>query len=488
MMKEVKHDVSLPVRNLSGPAEPIGYRYGLPEVSRIVPGALGDSRKPDAVLQKITLPEVRTTNLLNFDGLAHDNVAPPDTNGAVGGTQFVETVNVQYAVYDKTTGTQVQGPKTLLSIFSGFGGLCQNGPNSSDPIVLYDKAAGRWMISYLAYTNALNSFFECIAVSTSSDATGSYNRYAYNFGANLNDYPKFGVWPDGYYANYNMFQNAAFFIGAQACAYDRAAMLAGNTANSVCFQQNSLEYTMLPADLDGNTAPPAGPPNPYFDVFSGTQLHRHQFHVDWVNPNNSTFSTGTPITIANWTQLCPGTRACVTEPSPGEAVDSIGNRLMFRNAYRNLGDHEAVVLTHTVASGSKTAVRWYEIRTPNGTPSLFQSGTVSQAPFFWMPAIAMDKLGNIALLFNASSSTIKPSVAYVGRVPTDPLGTMESPNKVKLGTGVQTNTSNRWGDYSGLAIDPADDCTFWGSAEYYATTGSFLWNTRIVKFKFNNCN
>jgi hypothetical protein len=147
-----------------------------------------------------------------------------------------------------------------------------------------------------------------------------------------------------------------------------------------------------------------------------------------------------------------------------------------------------LVLSHTVDKGGSVAgARWYEIRNPNGTPTIFQSGTVTAGPNLWMPSIAMDKNQDIAVGFNASSSSVKPSVIYTGRVPGDPLGKMEAPSKPKLGTGVQTGGGNRWGDYASMSVDPADDCTFWSSQEYTATNGS-LWKTRIVKFKFNSCN
>lgn len=488
VMPEVKHDISPPVRNLMGVPPKAGNRFGLPEISRTIPGAAGNLQRADSLVQKSVLPDVRTTNLLNFDGIAADGFAPPDTNGSVGSTQFVETINIQYAVYDKATGTQTQAPRALTSVYSGFGGVCQTG-SSSDPVVLWDKAAQRWLISYVAFNSGFTSFMECIAVSTGPDATGTYNRYAFDFGRNLNDYPKIGVWPDAYYASYNTFQNAAFFIGAEACAYDRTAMLAGGTATSVCFQKGGNDFGMLPADVDGNTQPPAGATNPYMELgTTSTTLNRYQFHVDFVNTANSTFAGPTAVTITTWKQLCPGTRSCITQPSPGEKVDSLGDRLMFRNAYRNFGGHETLVLTHSVDKGAGIAgARWYEIRDPNGTPVVFQSGTVASSLNFWLGSIAMDKRGDIALGFNVSSATVNPSVAYVGRTPNDPPGTMESPNKVVLGGGTQQNTSNRWGDYASMSIDPADDCTFWASNEYIKTNGSFNWKTRVVSFKFNAC-
>jgi hypothetical protein len=490
VQREIKHDVSPPLRDLVTFESPLPKnKFGLLNPVRIVPVAPGSQAVGrDPLASEFLHPDVSTTNLLNFDGVGASCCVPPDTNGSVGSTQFVETTNLNYAVYDKTTGAVVLGPKGMSTIWTGFGGSCATS-NQSDPIVLWDKAAQRWFISIVAFNSSFNQFLQCFAVSTSADATGSYNRYSFSFGTDLNDFPKFGVWPDAYYGSYDIFRNASTYTGTEACAYDRAAMLAGGTATQVCFKQTVNDFALLPSDLDGNTAPPAGEPNLYVEHRDTSHINLFKFHVDFVTPTNSTFTGPTIISVTPWTQICPsGTRACIPQPSPGEKVDSLGDRLNYRNAYRNFGDHEVLVLSHTVDKGGSVAgARWYEIRNPNGTPTIFQSGTVTAGPNLWMPSIAMDKNQDIAVGFNASSSSVKPSVIYTGRVPGDPLGKMEAPSKPKLGTGVQTGGGNRWGDYASMSVDPADDCTFWSSQEYTATNGS-LWKTRIVKFKFNSCN
>jgi hypothetical protein len=169
-------------------------------------------------------------------------------------------------------------------------------------------------------------------------------------------------------------------------------------------------------------------------------------------------------------------------------MDSLGDRLMFRVAYRNFGDHESLVVNHTVHGGALAGVRWYEIRNPLSAPAVFQQGTVVDPNTnFWMGSIAMDKAGNIALGFSASSKNLNPSVFVVGRTPIDPAGVMSGPAVVVNGGGVQQRSFKRWGDYSSMAIDPSDDCTFWYTQEYYQTTGSSNWSTRIAAFKFNSC-
>lgn len=485
VIQEVKHDVSLPLWEMAK-MTPL-QKHANREMERPRLSHIEQMPGEDTAVQRVTLPQVSTTNLLNFDGQGADGVAPPDTEGAVGATQYVQWVNTEYNVYNKTTGAKVLGPVSGNAFWSGFGGSCQTS-NSGDIIVQYDKTAQRWFFSQPVFTGA--PYMICVAVSTSSDATGTYHRYAFtvNPSTDFPDYPKWGIWPDGYYLSFNGTS------ATQACSADRTAMLAGSTATMQCFALGFLYSNILPSDLDGTTPPPTGSPNYYVSLGNKTtSLYVWQFHVDFVNPSNSTFTGPTSLTVPNYSLICGGgnIRSCIPEPSPGEMLDSLSSRYMYRNAYRNFGTHESLVGTHTVKPGSGTtavsAVRWYEIRSPK-TPTLYQSGTLQHPTIsIWMPSIAMDKNGDIALGLSAASPTLDPSIAYLGRVPTDPLGTMESPATVVVGTGVQESTSNRWGDYSAMNVDPTDDCTFWYTQEYIKTTGAFHWSTRINSFKFNSC-
>ncbi len=496
---ELKHDVSPPLRDLtaSAQANPAADRQAL--VAQPTGPALSNAQS-DPVAQQLTAPLSGVSTVLNFDGQsANDNrnllgfaFVPPDTNGAVGATQFVQIVNVTIAVYDKKTGAPVLGPALINSIWKRFGGPCEAG-NGGDPVVLFDQLAGRWFVSQLQFNSNFSSNQECIAVSTSSDATGSYARYEFDFGGQLPDYPKFGVWPDAYYSSQNMFQpfgGTFTFLGARACALDRAAMLAGAAATQLCFQTSVA--SLLPSDLDGSTLPPSGSPNFFVDLADSSDLNLFRFHTDFANPANATFSGPALIAVAPFSQICPFAinRACIPEPPPGERVDSLDDRLMFRLAYRNFGDHESLVVNHTIkSSGAVAGVRWYEIRSPSSSPFVFQQGTVVDpgGTDFWMGSIAMDKAGNIALGFSASSLNLDPSVFLVGRAPTDPPGTMSGPLVLVNGGGVQERSFKRWGDYSSMAIDPSDDCTFWYTQEYYKTTGRFNWTTRIGALKFDSC-
>ena len=497
VIQDSQHDTSAPLRELASGIQTPAASHIVPPLGRLpvpaVPGTV--TAEPDPVIQQIELAPVATTNGLNFDGIPDvDGAAPADPNASVGATQIVETVNSSFEVFDKKTGKSLLGPAELKSVFKNFAqGNCDGASSSTlygDPVVLYDKAAGRWLITALESDNLFQNSTECIAVSTTSDATGAYHRYAFTEAFFLDDYPKFGVWPDAYYSSSNQFLETTQFLGTQQCAYDRSNMLKGGPANAICFL-NGGAFSFLPSDLDGASIATKGEPNFFMELNpkDSTSLNLYKFHVDFAHPSNSTFTGPTTIRVAAYTQACPlPTPACIPQSGTVQLLDSVGDRLMFRLAYRNFSDHESLVLTHSVKGASAPAnVRWYEIRNPNGTPEVFQQGTFgSGSTSVWMASIGMDKAGDIAFGFSSSSGSTHPSIGYTGRLPTDPLGMMESPAVIIKGKGSQTRIG-RWGDYSSISIDPVDDCTFWYAQQYLPATGSFDWHTRLASFKFIDC-
>jgi hypothetical protein len=265
--------------------------------------------------------------------------------------------------------------------------------------------------------------------------------------------------------------------------------LRGNPATQVCFQLGNTFGGLLPSDLDGATAPPLGSPNPFVAFGNDSaSLDIWKFHVDFATPANSTF-VHTNIAAPAFSAACSGGGTCIPQSGTTQQLDSLADRLMHRLAYRNFGDHESLVVNHSVTAGSSVGIRWYEIRSPNGTPTVFQSGTYApDASYRWMGSIAMDKVGNIAVGYSVSSSSMHPAIRYTGRVPTDALGSLQAENTIINGAGSQNGGLNRWGDYSAMTIDPTDDCTFFYTSEYLKANGSFNWSTQIASFKFPSCN
>jgi hypothetical protein len=447
----------------------------------------------------------------NVTGVPPDPNGSPGTTSAVSGSKYIQWVNTCVSVFD-TNGKVLYGPTQGKLLFTGFGGACEES-NNGDPIAQFDKAAKRWVLTQFAQleTNIFPTV-ECLAVSQSDDALGAYNLYELKFSA-FNDYPKLGVWPDAYYMSFNMFSlTTGNFLGPRACALDRSAMLAGNPATAICFQLSAgtpanpclgVPETLLPSDLDGSTAPPNGSPNFYLNLNrcdtdaagQARSLQLRRFHVDFGTPANSRF--GPPIRIAV-TPFTPPARTVVPQKGTAQRLDTLGDRLMYRVAYRNFPNanpaHESLVLNHSVSLNGTIGVRWYEIRKPAGAPVAFQQSTFQpNANFRWMGSIAMDKLGDMAVGYSTSGNGINPQINYTGRLSGDALNTLQNEAVIQLGGGSQMPTAmfplgaNRWGDYSSMSIDPEDDCTFWYTNEYLKADGNFNWSTRIAKIKFNAC-
>jgi hypothetical protein len=501
VIREFKHDTGPMLREV----EPLLPEFGTPTEHEIQNFDNPNHNwrnltEPDAVLQTSENSPTATSPSpnLEFEGLGVGdkffcNCEPPDNDGAPGIDQYTQYINLSYEVFDKS-GNTLLGPLAGNAFWSGFGGSCQT-DNSGDPIIRFDAAAGRWVVSQFAINNAAPDF-ECVAVSQTSDATGAYNRYAFPFN-NFPDYPKMGVWPDAYYFTFNNFTiSGSAFVGANACAMDRSAMLTGATATAVCFQQNGSQFGEVAADLDGSNPPAAGTPNfvMELDPSGNPNLALFQFHVDFVHTSKSTFTGPTLIPVAAFTPLCnTQTRGrCVPQPTAGPKTDileSLGNRVMYRLVYRNFGDHSTLLATHSIVAGSSGGLRWYELRNPETGATVFQSGTFApDSKWRWMPAIAMDKNQDIAIGYTLSGSAAGqfPSVVYAGRTPSDPAGTLEAEVVLKAGLGSQTGGGDRWGDYSSMTIDPTDDCTFWLTEEYQKnSTGA--WSTAIGNFRFPGC-
>ncbi|HEY9402983.1 MAG TPA: proprotein convertase P-domain-containing protein [Pyrinomonadaceae bacterium] len=475
-------------------------------------------------------PKIPAT-IANFEGLSNlQNAAdpviaglvlPPDTVGDVGPTQYVQATNLLFRVFDKT-GTALTPARPISFLFTALGGRCAN-TDDGDPIVLYDSFADRWIITQFAVSGAA-PLAQCFAISQTGDATGAY--YTYEFvmpNAKFNDYPKFGVWPDGYYLSNNQFNlEGTAYLGVGVFALDRAKILAGDPAASyVYFDLESAipnARAMLPSDADGLTPPPAGAPNVFtyynadeFTGDSGDALRLFDFHADFAVPANSTFTerADSPLAVAAFNPTDPAGLDDIEQPPPStatSALDAIQDRLMNRLQYRNFGSYEAMTVNHTVNVGTgatlathQAGIRYYELRRalPSGAWTVRDQGTFApDTDNRWLGSSALDNQGNLAVGYSVSSLTTFPGLRYAGRLAGDPLGQLAQGEATLInGAGAQTNTGSRWGDYSSLNVDPTDDCTFFYTSEYYATTDAtpndtpygVPWQTRVGSFRFAEC-
>ena len=409
-------------------------------------------------------------------------------------------------------------------------GVTNCGQIQGDGIVTFDRLASRWIIA--AHNSGQLTYYYCVAISNTDDLSStSLKWFTYAFpldsilGSNgqgttyFPDWPKFATWGDAYYLGIDLQDpnNGYQEVGVVACALDRADMLIGATALAPqCFHSPStitgnlfLGHSLEPADVEGTTPPPTGAPeyfvsieNPVADGVTTTSsnFNLFQFHVDWSNPANSTFTQST-VPVSAFTPGCYLANAvtntvCVPEPSTAtttQAIDSVGDRFMFRFAYRNFGTYQSYLVSHTVqvgtGTGTQTGIRWYELR-GNGVPTLNQSGTISPdtSLFRFMPSITQDQMGNAAVGYSVSSASTHPGI----RASWWNLNSQTSPTEISLfaGTADQENTYH-WGDYTNMTVDPVDGCTFWYANEYFTTnqigTGKPVWQTRIANFSAPGC-
>jgi hypothetical protein len=455
---------------------------------------------------------VGNTTFLNCKSVAGQTVAPPDTNAAVGDTQVVQWVNTCYAVFNKSTGALIAGPFAGTNFWKGFGGGCET-DNSGDIIIQWDKSNHRWLASQNdfgpGFTHA-GPYQTCIAVSQTADATGGYFRYAFPQ-PGLPDYPKWGLTRSVYYQTQNDFGNNDGYQGVNVCAYDAKSMLKGSSkATQVCILDDSngtlFDDSMLPADDDSDSGGPTKS-----EVLLGsidnflpgdTHVYEYVFTVNFGNPAKSTLAGvngSMPISVPAFNlAICVSggflTTNCVPQPGTTTAkLDTLGDRLMYRLAHFNQRGVQHFLVTHSVNNTTAVAARWYEFRAHGlGTTSLslYQSGeTPDDGHYRWMGSVAMDQLGDIAIGYSRSSAASGdfPSIYYAGQTAGDLLGTTETEALIKQGTASQPDTGDRWGDYSSMALDGADSCTFWYTNEYYPASTRFLWATWLASLKFPGC-
>lgn len=512
--RAVGFSVSPPLRDLPPVARPTGEGRGgvrpgpenPPLPKEKLPGASHTPAAPDPVVQ--AWPGLRSMPepLRQWEGISNRNgVYPPDTEGDVGPNHYIQWVNLSFQIWDKN-GDSLFGPVDGNTLWQALGGACFSS-NDGDPIVLYDSLADRWFMSQFVIPGP---YYQAIAVSATPDPLGSWYLYCFQISTTkMNDYPKFGVWPDGYYMTVNQFVNGSSWGGAGVVVFDRQKMLAGDpTASFQYFDVGAVNLNyggMLPSHTESKwNAPVAGTPNFIMEVdddtwipgYSHDAMRIWECHVDWTEPSNSTlglasFEPNQVLDVSPFTVLCPSTRSCIPQPDTGVGLDDVADRLMYRLNYRNRGSYESAVVNVTVdAGGGRAGVRWFELRRLGGTWGVHQEGTFapSDTEHRWMGSAAMDHMGNLAVGYSVSSSSVYPSIRYAGRLAGDPPNELtQGEATLVTGSGSQTGTANRWGDYSTMSVDPTDDCTFWYTQEYVAATGFSSWRTRVGAFKFANC-
>jgi hypothetical protein len=530
----VAFDVSKPLKELAKSPPSTRGRGGEVRPDR-GPENRNQGHSKDEAVQATVGPLAIAAPIANFEGLSNqDNfnvfgfrVNPPDPVGDVGPNHYVEMINLVFGVYDKA-GNKLLGPVDTGSLWAGFPIEDCTDP-SGDPIVLYDQTEDRWILSQFT-TRGLDDpalpFYNCVAVSQTGDPTGAYFRYAFITQADVDggfffpDYPKYGVWSNSYLMTTRDFGTVDGY-GISVYALEKNKMVNGDPkARAVQFFLDSdvvpinlIGDGLLPADLDGERRPspndsPApivgtqdagGPYGATFDALNVWELSVH-----WRSTPTASLVLKAQLPTAAFDSIfpcAPTSRDCLPQPgitNPAQFLDilSYRQRPTWRLAYRNFGRYETMVTNQSVeALPGVAGVRWYELRRTDGVYSIQQQGTYAPGDGVhrWMGSVAMDRLGNIAAGYSVVNAVdVFPGIRYTGRLAGDPPGVMTlGEGTIINGSGVQTTTNSRWGDYTSLNVDPVDDCTFWYVNEYYTAAGQASspagWQTRIASFRLPGC-
>jgi hypothetical protein len=339
----------------------------------------------------------------------------------------------------------------------------------------------------------------CYAISTSNDPMGSYYRYEF-LRPLFPDYPRPAIWPDGYYVPSSTSDNRISETVAtqkHACVVDRAKMLKGEPATEQCVIVENVNF-LNNADIDGKNLPPSGAPNVMLagggrqldQLYDADTISSWNFHVDWKDPSQTRVTGPTRIPVAPYHYLCDGQLTnCVPQSGTDRRLDAQGDKLMQRTVYRRVNGVESILAMHSInTEASAGGVRWYEFRiNKDRTVSLYQQGTYApDATYRWMPSGGIDKKGNIGIGYSWGAPDAFAGQRFAARLANDPLGALTF-HETTLATGEapQINTL-RWEDYTTLAMDPSDDCTFWYVGDYLKKDQT-SYSTKIGAFAIPGC-
>jgi hypothetical protein len=545
VISDAAHDLSPPLREMAAGRIPPDAENPENELDEGPISGADNGHTADGALQSTQPAPTIPSTQQNFEGLSNEpnfsffgfRVNPPDPNGEVGPNNYVEMVNLTFAVYDKS-GHLLLGPVDTGTLWDDFAVPDCTDP-SGDPIVLYDQFTDRWILSQFT-TSGMNPdgsfnglpFYNCVAVSQTGDPTGAYYRYAFitnqagSTSTFFPDYPKYGNWTDSYTLTSRDFGSEDEY-GISVYGLEKNKMVNGQPARAVHFFIDGNNPALLPlvgdgllpADVDGKQKPMNDAAIPIVGTQDNNATYGATFDalniwdlsVKWRSTPAASLTLKTQLPTAAFDSifpcgvvpgsLPPSARDCLPQPGITDGsqfldILSYRQRPTFRLAYRNFKDDEALVTNQSVeATPGVAGARWYEIRRTGGNYSLYQQGTYAPGDGVhrWMGSIAQDQKGDMGLGYSVVNGTdVFPGIRYTGRLAGDPLGQMTlGEGTIINGSGVQTTTNSRWGDYTDMTVDPVDDCTFWYVNEYYPVSGTPAdprpWHTRIASFKLPGC-
>lgn len=442
--------------------------------------------RPDAGLQSFNGSRASLTGIIQNWAGQNSYSNPPDCNGTAGPNHYMQTINVKYTIYDKT-GSLLAGPTNLNTFFSGLPG---GSTNEGDPVILYDEQAQRWMMA--EFSGIWGPDYMLIALSQTNDPTGLWDAWSFPMNG-FPDYMKLGVWRDGYYMGTNTSSGDDIYV------FERDEMIAGGASPQMVqfnnpYRPNSGFHCILPLDNDGAFAP-AGRPGGFITIndnawggSTSDQLWIYELDVDWTAPGSSTFARVQTLDVEPFDSYFGPSWENIAQPGTFQKLDAINQILMHRAQYRNFSGSQHIVINHTidVDNTDHAGIRWYELEYTGLQWGIRQFGTYApDADSRWMGSIAMNGNHEIGLAYSVSSSSTYPGIRYAGQSAGENAlasGVLDiAETSIQEGAASQTS-SERWGDYANLAVDPSNDNTFWFTTEYNINGSQKA--TRIASFEF----
>jgi hypothetical protein len=487
-----------------------------------LPGPIGPVlKRPQPSVPKQINPNapavLQTIEGINFDENASNTgfyQIPPDPIGAAGPNHVVSVVNSSIEWHTKA-GVQ-QNSQSLQSFFASVSPATL----TFDPKVIYDQYAGRFVVATLEQTGRgtgspaddVSKIF--LAVSDDSDPNGTWYRFAIDSKVNIGgvnnwaDYPGFAIDEEAIYITNNMFkfEGTGDFSGSRLWIVPKSPFYSGGAATSSIYDPSTAAglpgqaFTLQPAHTLGSA--PAGLGT--FLVNTGWQDGSGNDFLSVIQVNNPvgapTFSNqfvplgniyNPAVALPEAPQQGTSTKIATNDPRALNAVWR-NNALWTVNTINPLSGSDA---------GQATA-HWYKIDTTNlASLSLADQGNIggediAAGTHTFFPSIAVNGTGDVGIGFAASAPTIFPGAYYTGRTASDPVGTVQPSGVLAAGQDFYIRTfggpRNRWGDYSGISVDPSNDSTFWVFNEYALPRGTASggedgrWGTRWGSFKFGD--
>jgi hypothetical protein len=423
---------------------------------------------------------------------------PPDSNGAVSPTQVMVTANGRFKVFDKAGN-----PQALDVTDSVFFNSVRGGVGISDPHVRFDRLSQRWFISEITVANTSNRIL--IAVSSGPTIT-SASSFTFHYFAHdavgptpnidtghFADYDTLGVDANALYIGVNEFTSGSgSFQNTSGYVVNKADLLSGSLTVTAFRGLAVGVGAGLWTPQGVNNDDPAAAEGYFIGVdnaaFSLLQLRRV------TNPGSA------PSISGNISLTVPTTYFPIAQVAQGSVrpLDALDDRLFAAMIEKNkLTGISSLWTAHNIrvnstgvggVGGNRNAGRWYQIDNLSTAPTLTQSGTVfdsatSNPAGLWINSIAANGQGHAAMGQSYAGAALTPGLAVVSRASSDAAGDMSG--RQSIGAGGSYNVQiggtapQRWGDYSQVVVDPADDMTLWTFQEYADATNS--WGVRAVK-------